>query len=115
MGACGINARAKISAIPPCSPQHEGGALGSPLSAQTPGTSPLGDGNRCPDLDTAEGIAFLQTCSRCHTAPDPKQHTSAEWPGVVQRMMQNMKTMRKVVPDQKQVDMVTAFLQRHAK
>lgn len=68
-----------------------------------------------PDLDTPEGIAFLQACSRCHSAPDPKQHSSEEWPAVVQRMMHNMKVMRKVVPDQKQMDMVTAFLQRHAK
>ena len=68
-----------------------------------------------PDLDTPAGIAFLQTCSRCHSAPDPKQHTSAEWPSVVQRMVHNMKIMRKQIPDQKKVDLVTEFLQKHAK
>ena len=68
-----------------------------------------------PDLTSPEGIAFLQTCSRCHSAPDPKQHTADEWQAVIQRMLHNMKVMRKWVPDQKQVGMLTEFLQRHAK
>jgi len=68
-----------------------------------------------PDLTSPEGTAFLQTCSRCHSAPDPKQHTADEWVTVVQRMTHNMKVMRKKIPDQKQLAMVTEFLQRHAK
>ena len=68
-----------------------------------------------PDLTSPEGTAFLQACSRCHSAPDPKQHTADEWPVVVQRMMHNMKVMRKQIPDQKHMAMVTEFLQRHAR
>lgn len=68
-----------------------------------------------PDLDSPAGIAFLQTCSRCHSTPDPRQHTKEEWPGVVQRMAHNMKLMGKDVPDQKRLAMVIEYLQRHAR
>jgi len=68
-----------------------------------------------PDLVTPEGIAFLQTCSRCHSTPDPKQHTAEEWDAVVQRMLHNMKLMRKEIPDAARVEKVTAFLKKHAK
>lgn len=71
--------------------------------------------SRYPDLDTAAGIAFLQTCSRCHSTPDPKQHTRDEWPAVVQRMVRNMEIMGKKVPEQNQLQLVDEFLQRHAK
>lgn len=68
-----------------------------------------------PDLDTPAGIAFLQTCSRCHSTPDPRQHTKDEWPQVIQRMTQNMKIMGKEVPDKNKLAMVEEYLQRHAK
>ena len=71
--------------------------------------------SKYPDLDTPAGIAFLQTCSRCHSTPDPGQHTKEEWPSVVQRMMKNMKIMGKMVPEKTKIEMVTEYLQRHAK
>lgn len=71
--------------------------------------------SKYPDLDTPAGIAFLQTCSRCHSTPDPKQHSKEEWPGVIQRMTQNMKLLGKEVPDKERLAMVTKYLQRHAR
>ena len=71
--------------------------------------------SRYPDLDSPAGNAFLQTCSRCHSTPDPKQHSREEWPGVVQRMVRNMEIMGKKVPEQNQIRLVSEFLQRHAK
>lgn len=68
-----------------------------------------------PDIDTTPaGIAFQQTCSRCHSLPDPGQHTADEWPAVVKRMTQNMTNMGKSVPDKTTLGEIISFLQRHA-
>ncbi len=68
-----------------------------------------------PDIDTTPaGIAFQQTCSRCHSLPDPGQHTADEWPAVVKRMTQNMTKMGKSVPDKTTLGEIISFLQRHA-
>lgn len=54
---------------------------------------------RYSDLDTPAGLAFQGACSRCHVLPDPRQHTAAEWPAVVERMTRNMQAMGKSVPE----------------
>ena len=66
------------------------------------------------DLDTPPGQAFQKTCSQCHAAPDPRQHSKSEWPDVVQRMVGNMHRMGKPAPTQQQVDVITTYLQIHA-
>lgn len=68
-----------------------------------------------PDLNGPDGIAFKDTCNQCHMLPEPKQHTQTEWPHVVKRMLKNMKMMGKNLPEQDQVDMITGYLQKHAK
>ena len=73
------------------------------------------DRARYTDLSAPVGILFEATCSQCHVLPDPKQHTADEWPGVVERMAQNMKTMGKPLPDWTTLETVVEFLQRHAK
>lgn len=47
---------------------------------------------------------FEERCSRCHTLPDPRSHSSADWPAVVMRMERNMERMRVsgVTPEQTQ-------------
>lgn len=67
-----------------------------------------------PGIDSPAGIAFQQTCSRCHSLPDPKQHTTAEWPTVVERMTRNMAKMGKSVPDKTALEEIVSFLQKHA-
>ena len=67
------------------------------------------------DLDTPAGRAFQSNCSLCHALPDPQQHTSEEWPAVVERMKQNMVTQGKSVPNEATIEEIVGFLQRHAK
>ncbi len=73
------------------------------------------DPTRYPELATAWGRAFQTTCAQCHALPDPKQHSANEWPGVVARMQQNMRTMGKPVPDEKALGEIIGFLQRNAR
>lgn len=73
------------------------------------------DRARYTDLSAPNGKLFEAICSQCHVLPDPRQHTANEWPGVVGRMTQNMKTMGKPLPDQATLETVIEFLQIHAK
>lgn len=68
-----------------------------------------------PDLGTAAGRAFRETCAQCHALPEPRQHTRAEWPGVVARMQKNMAVMHKPVPDADATRAILGFLQKHAR
>ncbi len=65
------------------------------------------------DLQNKGGKAFGAFCSQCHVLPDPGWHTSAEWPAVVERMMEYMARMGKLVPDEETVRDIVDFLQRH--
>lgn len=80
------------------------------------------DPARYPDVNAASGEAFRLACSQCHTLPDPKRHTAAEWRAVVTRMQENMKWMNRVVgsksaPGEPQlgIEQITAFLAKHAR
>ena len=68
-----------------------------------------------PEIDSPAGIDFQQTCSRCHSLPDPQQHSAEDWPTVVERMTRNMNQMGKSVPDKITLEEIVGFLQRHAK
>ncbi len=72
------------------------------------------DVNKLSGADTPAGRAFQKTCSQCHALPDPAQHTSHEWPAVIQRMRKNMSRMGKPIPDQTTMDEISGFLQRHS-
>ena len=37
---------------------------------------------------------FTVTCSQCHALPDPRVHSSQDWPQVYQRMTRNMERMK---------------------
>ena len=67
-----------------------------------------------PALESKAGQAFRATCAQCHVLPDPGQHSSGEWPTVVERMKGYMTTMGKVVPDESELTAITGFLQRHS-
>ncbi len=64
----------------------------------------LGAGN-APGLDL-----FRRTCSQCHALPDPKLHTAGEWPAVVERMREHMKSMNKTVITDRERDQIVVFL-----
>ncbi|MGQ0751871.1 MAG: hypothetical protein ACT4PS_15170 [Betaproteobacteria bacterium] len=75
-----------------------------------------------PGLRTEAGKMFSIACSQCHAAPDPQQHTSREWPAVVERMKQHMAWANIIVgppelrtaPELRTKDIVR-FLQRYAR
>jgi hypothetical protein len=80
------------------------------------------DPARYPDVNASSGEAFRLACNQCHTLPDPKRHTAAEWPGVVTRMQENMTWMNRVVgsrpvPGEPQLrpEEINAFLRKYAK
>jgi cytochrome c5 len=66
-------------------------------------------------LVSTGGQSFMDTCSQCHAAPDPEQHTAREWPRVVVRMKANMRQAHKHIPDGKTTEEIVAFLQGHSK
>ena len=66
------------------------------------------------DLETPAGQAFQATCSRCHAAPDPAQHSVREWPRVVLRMKYNMQAAGLSVPDAETTEQIITFLQGHS-
>jgi cytochrome c5 len=55
---------------------------------------------------------FSRTCSQCHALPDPRQHSQADWPVVVQRMYSHMAQMKVTPPNQAGVTQIIAYLQQ---
>lgn len=64
--------------------------------------------------ETQGGLVFQKTCSECHALPDPEQHPSNEWPAVVNRMRENMKSMGVQLPNQATIDNILKFLQTYS-
>lgn len=75
-----------------------------------------------PEAFLPEGEPFRLACKQCHTLPDPRRYTAAQWPAVVARMERNMAWMNRVVGSkpvpgepQLRIDEINAFLARHAR
>jgi len=75
-----------------------------------------------PEAFLPEGEPFRLACKQCHTLPDPRRYTAAQWPAVVTRMERNMAWMNRVVGSkpvtgepQLRIDAINAFLARHAR
>ena len=75
-----------------------------------------------PEVNTPAGESFRLACKQCHTLPDPRRHSAAEWPAVVARMQKNMEWMNRVVGSkplpgepQLKIEDINAFLMRHAR
>lgn len=80
------------------------------------------DEAKVPEVLRPSGESFRLACGQCHTLPDPKRYTAAQWPAVVARMRKNMEWMNRVVgskPDptepQLRIEDINAFLARHAR
>ncbi len=65
--------------------------------------------------ETTEQTLFRETCSRCHALPHTASHTADEWPLVVERMRQNMETMRRPGISDQERDAIVRYLQEHAR
>jgi hypothetical protein len=55
---------------------------------------------------------FTANCARCHELPDPRQHSSNDWPAVVIRMRQHMVQVLGQSPPQSDVQEVILYLER---
>lgn len=66
-------------------------------------------------LKTPEGRAFVSVCSRCHALPSPRQHSAAEWPGVIQRMKDHMLASGQRLPEERTFHQISGFMQRYSR
>ena len=53
-------------------------------------------------------------CTQCHKLPFPDQHSAAEWPGVIARMMAHMQTNNRTMPDAQEQAEIIKFYQARA-
>jgi hypothetical protein len=80
------------------------------------------DETKIPEVLQPSGEPFRMACNQCHTLPDPKRYTAAQWPAVVERMRKNMQWMNRIVgskPDptepQLRIEDINAFLAKYAR
>ncbi len=66
------------------------------------------------ESDAPGARAFARVCSQCHAAPDPAQHTAAEWPAIVERMQQNHRQMGKPLMTDAEIQEIVGFLRASA-
>lgn len=71
--------------------------------------------NALPAPETHGAVLFRNLCSQCHSLPDPKLHTADEWPGIVERMQSNMRSMRKNVLTENEKKEIVIYLMRYAR
>jgi len=80
------------------------------------------DPKQIPEVDSPAAEPFRLACGQCHVLPDPRRHTAAEWPAVVERMQKHMEWTNRVVGSQPvpgelqlRVEDINTFLVRHAR
>lgn len=69
---------------------------------------------KLPEPETNAAALYNKTCSHCHALPSPYQHTAAQWPAVVERMRQRMKSMQQKDITNEQAETIIKYLQRSA-
>ena len=57
----------------------------------------------------------VEFCSDCHATPKPAVHSADEWPGVMARMLDNMRRSGKRSPDSAQIETILDYLQANAR
>lgn len=58
---------------------------------------------------------FSEKCTRCHALPNPNLHTVEEWPGVVERMQANMRSMGKTIISEDEKKAIAGYLASQAR
>ena len=70
-------------------------------------------GERPPQETNSQYVSGYQqakiTCTQCHTLPHPNQHTSSEWPNVITRMENHIKTYGKSMPDKTELKSIINY------
>lgn len=67
-----------------------------------------------PDQKDTSFKAYRFFCSQCHALPDPRRHSAAEWPAVVEHMNTYMVTSGRAVPSAGELQAIIGFLQKHS-
>jgi cytochrome c5 len=70
--------------------------------------------NDLPAPESKGALIFKETCSQCHALPDPKLHTSGEWPKVLERMTSNMQSMGRRVITEDEKKAILSYLIAYA-
>lgn len=79
---------------------------------QKPGEAPVAVVQMQNDAGQAVTVEF---CSDCHATPKPAVHTADEWPGVMARMLDNMRRGGKRSPGNTQIETILDYLQTNAR
>jgi hypothetical protein len=53
-------------------------------------------------------------CGQCHAVPNPDQHSTAEWPGVVARMLGHMQANNRPMPNAQEQAEILKYYQSKA-
>jgi len=54
--------------------------------------------------------AYANNCSTCHRLPDPEQHSSQQWPTILDRMERNARIMGKEIITNESRDIIDTYL-----
>ncbi len=92
-------------------PMGPGMMHGALPSRPVPGVTPL------PDADSPGAKLTGTYCTQCHAAPKPTLHTAAEWTSVTQRMHEHMNGGWQGIktPTPQEMDVIVAYMQKHAR
>lgn len=78
-----------------------GGMMGSQASPPAQNTKP----------NIRKGYRLVETyCTQCHQMPNPNQHTPADWPAVVSRMVGYMHQQRRLFPSDSERKLILDYL-----
>jgi cytochrome c5 len=68
-----------------------------------------------PSAKSMGAVSFKDFCGQCHSLPDPKSHSAAEWLALVEKMKKNMELMHKKVITEAEENQIVSFLRKNAK
>jgi cytochrome c5 len=92
--------------------------MGRGMMGGMPSRDVVPPGTRPEDLPSPEsrGAALVnQYCTQCHNLPSPLLHSAAEWPQVVERMRQNITTLKRTPFTSAEREAIVRYLQEHAR
>lgn len=64
--------------------------------------------------NTRSAREFAQICAQCHALPNPRIHTSAQWPYVVSRMERIIRATGQPLPSRHTMNDITDYLESNA-
>jgi hypothetical protein len=67
-----------------------------------------------PEADSSSAQLYLEKCTGCHNAPQPKAHTARVWSRVLQRMQVRMKAKGVTPLNNKELSTILDYLQKNS-